>query len=272
MEIKSKPIKTKMLYSIMWSIVAISLILQIFLAIFDYSSYKKGQEYALTVHLTSQGESLPSDKTAYEEACSRAYNLYSGRAVNLYWNNESIRKQQNALQESFAKIMNEEGYYRYSSFNIASWFSYTNFISFCQGNFTFPFALCLLLIATILTIIISIEKQKEIIVDGDSLFCRCSKKKSLNFMVEDIVSIKASKIGLSLRGKSFKFKIFFISNIDELKNVITDKLSVVKRDDENTVILNSSEADELKKFKELFDSGVITQEEFDAKKKQILGL
>lgn len=33
-----------------------------------------------------------------------------------------------------------------------------------------------------------------------------------------------------------------------------------------------SEADELLKFKELLDSGVITQEEFDAKKKQILGL
>ena len=33
-----------------------------------------------------------------------------------------------------------------------------------------------------------------------------------------------------------------------------------------------SSADELKKFKELLDSGVISQEEFDAKKKQLLGL
>jgi septation ring formation regulator EzrA len=30
--------------------------------------------------------------------------------------------------------------------------------------------------------------------------------------------------------------------------------------------------DELKKYKELLDQGIITQEEFDAKKKQILGL
>ena len=30
--------------------------------------------------------------------------------------------------------------------------------------------------------------------------------------------------------------------------------------------------DELKKFKELLDAGVITQEEFEAKKKQLLGL
>ena len=33
-----------------------------------------------------------------------------------------------------------------------------------------------------------------------------------------------------------------------------------------------SPADELKKFKELLDMGAITQEEYDAKKKQLLGL
>lgn len=33
-----------------------------------------------------------------------------------------------------------------------------------------------------------------------------------------------------------------------------------------------SPADELKKYKDLLDSGIITQEEFDAKKKQLLGL
>lgn len=38
------------------------------------------------------------------------------------------------------------------------------------------------------------------------------------------------------------------------------------------VVQKTSAADELKKFKELLDMGVITQEEFDAKKKQLLGL
>jgi len=37
-------------------------------------------------------------------------------------------------------------------------------------------------------------------------------------------------------------------------------------------IQQTSAADELRKFKELLDMGVITQEEFDAKKKQLLGL
>ena len=35
---------------------------------------------------------------------------------------------------------------------------------------------------------------------------------------------------------------------------------------------NNTAADEILKFKDLLDKGIITQEEFDAKKKQLLGL
>lgn len=42
-----------------------------------------------------------------------------------------------------------------------------------------------------------------------------------------------------------------------------------KRKADRTVL---GTAEELKNYKELLDSGVITQEEFDAKKKQLLGL
>ncbi len=40
----------------------------------------------------------------------------------------------------------------------------------------------------------------------------------------------------------------------------------------STTIIQKSNADELVKFKQLLDSGIITQEEFDAKKKQLLEL
>jgi len=36
--------------------------------------------------------------------------------------------------------------------------------------------------------------------------------------------------------------------------------------------VKNSDADELLKFKDLLDSGVLTQEEFEAKKRQLLGL
>ena len=57
---------------------------------------------------------------------------------------------------------------------------------------------------------------------------------------------------------------------------INDAISAYKSNQNRSsqTIINqaASAADELKKFKELLDMGIITQEEFDAKKKQLLGL
>ena len=68
--------------------------------------------------------------------------------------------------------------------------------------------------------------------------------------------------------------ILFGESQNELAQQIADYIEQ-KRNQSTTqtqVIQQTSSADELKKFKELLDMGVITQEEFDAKKKQLLGL
>ena len=61
--------------------------------------------------------------------------------------------------------------------------------------------------------------------------------------------------------------------MEEVRNYIEGKIKEYKNQ-KNQVqsTTTSSPADELKKFKELLDLGIITQEEFDAKKKQLLGL
>ena len=57
----------------------------------------------------------------------------------------------------------------------------------------------------------------------------------------------------------------------EIKNYIEDIM--LKTDSsQNTTIQTISSADELKKYKELLDEGIITQTEFAAKKKQLLNL
>ena len=57
---------------------------------------------------------------------------------------------------------------------------------------------------------------------------------------------------------------------EKIVEFINKKLSEVNSG--GTVVQALSSADELKKFKDLLDAGIITQEEFDAKKKQLLGL
>lgn len=51
-----------------------------------------------------------------------------------------------------------------------------------------------------------------------------------------------------------------------------EKQIVEQRKLSSSIILQTSNADEIKKYKELLDQNIITQEEFDAKKKQLLGL
>ena len=67
----------------------------------------------------------------------------------------------------------------------------------------------------------------------------------------------------------------FDSTVSALRTLIPQKeesVVMIEAQNKPQVTAAVSSADELKKFKELLDGGVISQEEFDAKKKQLLGL
>lgn len=60
---------------------------------------------------------------------------------------------------------------------------------------------------------------------------------------------------------------------DEVVKFVKEKVAELKKTKNSPVVVQaSSSADELKKFKELLDMGAITEEEFNAKKKELLGL
>lgn len=66
-----------------------------------------------------------------------------------------------------------------------------------------------------------------------------------------------------------------IKNRGEIYDVVSKLL--VKCQNKTTITsitqeISKSSADELKKYKNLLDSGIISQEEFEAKKKQLLNL
>ena len=65
----------------------------------------------------------------------------------------------------------------------------------------------------------------------------------------------------------------YLKRCEEAYLYIKERIAFYKKQ-KNTplVVAEVSSADELKKFKELLDQGIITQEEFDAKKKQLLDL
>lgn len=78
---------------------------------------------------------------------------------------------------------------------------------------------------------------------------------------------------LTVATSSGVIRFWLLENRKELFSEITKLLSQFQNS--QTIIHEEtklSSADEIKKFKDLLDSGIITQEEFDKKKKQLLGL
>ena len=91
----------------------------------------------------------------------------------------------------------------------------------------------------------------------------------VNYTMSNIIIETTANDDLTIQGYQTEKAI-------QISRGLTNAIEAVKAAKSNnnaaTVIQQSSPADELKKFKELLDLGIITQEEFDAKKKQILGM
>lgn len=86
---------------------------------------------------------------------------------------------------------------------------------------------------------------------------------------------KTTIFQISFAGGIIGFNTFYVpkyeaelfqKRIREIKDSIEEGKIVVAEKSQNSI------PEELKKYKELLDGGIITQEEFDAKKKQLLGL
>lgn len=85
-------------------------------------------------------------------------------------------------------------------------------------------------------------------------------------------ALAAKYVQFEVKNDNYRATTFTDVNVikDVLDKVVKECAS--KNNTANVVQAAFSSADELKKFKELLDLGIITQEEFDAKKKQLLGL
>ena len=70
----------------------------------------------------------------------------------------------------------------------------------------------------------------------------------------------------------FTFYHKFLPLMCEIRDYVQNKINSKDNNQQTTVMNQTSSADELRKFKQLLDEGIISQEEFDTKKKQILGL
>lgn len=130
-------------------------------------------------------------------------------------------------------------------------------------------------IAVIVLLILKLNISNcELTVTDKRIYGKALLGKRVDLPIDSVSAIGTSALkGIDIGTSSGRIKFKLIANSDEIHSVMS-KLIIDRQTNKEPVTSNvvSSNADELKKYKDLLDSGVITQEEFDAKKKQLLGL
>lgn len=147
------------------------------------------------------------------------------------------------------------------------------FTSIVPYYFSFSF----LPLVVIAVIIHFMAAKTELTVTDKRVYGKAMFGKRVDLPIDSVSAVGTSMLkGIAVATASGKIKFLGISNRDEIHKAISDL--IVKRQEKpvaNTVVkqeIPQSNADELRKYKELLDQGIIDQSEFDAKKKQLLGL
>ena len=145
--------------------------------------------------------------------------------------------------------------------------------------FEFPemyISLAFTLISIVFFIDYWMTSKMEITVTDKCVTGKTYFGRSVDLPMDSISSVGTSLFnGISVATDSGLIKFLYIEKSKEIRKVLCNLLIERQKEKEQTAhtpIILESPADELKKYKELLDCGVITQEEFEAKKKQILGL
>ena len=124
-----------------------------------------------------------------------------------------------------------------------------------------------------------IVRKCSITVTNQRVYGKAIFGQQVDLPLDSISAIKSTAFilfrNLVVTSPSGKIKFYYIKNYQEVYEVIGDLLKKRQNSlfqNQTSVIKQNFNADELKKYKELFDEGIITQEEFEAKKKQLLEL
>lgn len=136
------------------------------------------------------------------------------------------------------------------------------------------------LIPLLLYIICKLIIANELVVTDKRVYGKIALGKRVDLPLDSISAVVLTITllqGISISTSSGRISFYFIEKPKEFHKEISDL--IINRQSKtnlNTTTFKQetpfSNADEIKKYKNLFDNGIITQEEFEAKKKQLLDL
>ena len=179
------------------------------------------------------------------------------------------------------------GGYKYFGFGYGGWYSWCVIYDFEFGEFFisqffnlscyYGYMIMLGVVALIVGIIMKSNTEKcEITVTNEAISGKLPHGKTVHIPLNQITAINRSSFnGVSITSIGNVSNFHCIENREEVMKAISYLLANPQQSSTQpaqSASANDSEAEQLKRLKDLLDSGVLTQEEFDAKKKQVLGL
>lgn len=137
-------------------------------------------------------------------------------------------------------------------------------------------------IAIIVGLIIKFNTEKcEITVTNSRIFGKLAHSKEVSIALNQVTGLHSCAFdGVSVASIGNVSDFYCIANCEEVMKAISYLLANPQRAGNSPTqmsiasasSISNNEVEQLKRFKDLLDSDVITQEEFDAKKKEVLGL
>lgn len=275
--IKGEKVKLKKILLISWAVILFIFILNLVLTIVDFNKYKEGQELAIitTRIVTDEFEEYANNEEEMVEAMYRFYNPhyfsytspYTGQVID---NRDSIDAASDA-DDALAEILNGAGYKCWDGSEYLEYYNFSEY--YIEENIWYwflPVYGIVFGLAFLTTIALILNKNHNIIVKKDTVTITKLFKKKADLLISDINSVETTKLkGVKIIGSGFKYNVLLLSNNEEVKEKLFKLLGETKKESKEKKEKPSA-ADEIKKYKDLLDSGAITQEEFDKKKKELL--
>lgn len=258
----SQKIKLSIIIVITWVVIAVAFIALFYNSFSKYSRYNEAQEKAVALTLLIAEDEFTSSKDDYKTLVKDMWRFYNQKGAF-------------DMDVALGKFLRDEGYRcSYGS----DYFKYIGFIDYTKHTASKLWIALGAIVCVVLTINLwcILDSKKSIVISNDRVLCCNGKKTVKEFFIKDIKSVELAFLkGLVIKGNSIKYRINLLKNAEDLKSTIMEMLSSLPAESigstgQATQQSQHIAADDLKKLKELVELGIITQEEFETKKKQLL--
>ena len=124
------------------------------------------------------------------------------------------------------------------------------------------------------TVFYKLTAESTMIITKDKVTGKTSWGKEVNIPLDSISAVELTKFynGIGVSSSAGIIRFMFIKNNKELYNAINELIQNRSNNNSSNKTQKEDVPNEIRKYKELLDDGLITQKEYDEKKKQLLNL